>query len=281
MSTLRELLGDDFYIKNDIVTFDVYLGDLYSNTEWRNVLKNEFCKELYNIRSLTEENVKRAARKTLRAVTLQFNEEFKTRNSQDMHHSYSDNELITNQICINVENALYDNLNIELLKNMGKLLGVSLSQKSKTLLCTDIASKLTKPLKVTKQLQKGRWEPIDDSLLLNRYKHLIDYYGNDDNYKLPSLKYAIIQTCKNMEDTLYHDLDSDSILFFGKQLNVPDYNNRDTYELCKIITLKMTMWKRTDYSYSSDMSESSDTSYTSDSDTSDDSDTNDSDTSGY
>lgn len=277
MTTLRKLLGDDFYIKDDNITFDMYLGDLYSNTEWRNVLKNEFCQEIYNIRkSLTEENIKRAARKTLRAVALRFHEEFKTKkNSQDIHHSYSDNELITNQICINVENALYDNLNIELLRNMGKLLGVSLSQKTKTLLCTDIASKLTKPLKVTKQLQKGRWEPIRDSLLIKRYKHLIDYYGNDHNYYLPSLQYAIIKTCQNMEDTLYHDLDSGNILFFAKQLNVPNYDNRESLELCKIITLKMTMWKKTSEDYSSEdysSSESSDEtsdSYTSDSYTSD------------
>ena len=279
MTTLRNLLGHDFYIQNDIITFDLYLGDLYSNTKWRNVLEREFCQELYNIRkTLTEENIKRAARKTLRSVSLRFNEEFKTKdNSQDdIHHSYSDNELITNQICINVENSLYDNLNIELLLNMGKLLGVSLSQKTKTLLCTDIASKLTKPLKVTKQLQKGRWGPINDSLLIQRYKHLIDYYGNDHNYNLPSLQYAIVKTCQNMEDTLYHDLDSDNILFFAKQMNVPKYDNRDTLELCKIITLKMTMWKKSsDYSSeecssvetssveTSDWSDSSD-SYTSD-----------------
>ena len=235
------------YIKNDVTTFDFYLGDIYEGSEWRSKLEERFITELERYDGkLSEENIRKLARHALKYINRKLREAIDHANKiavnkgQDptYRRMASNNELVAKKISDNVQQKLHD-LNLDLIKNIAKQLGITVSQKNKENICYDISNKLTKPVKVTKQLHRGKWDSNShDEIDSKNYEHLIKQYYSDDTRKLASSYYTILKICRNIEDTLCTDLDDNTILNMAKQLNVIDYDDRSTNDLCQSITRK-------------------------------------------
>lgn len=241
-SELQKIL-QEYYVKNDSITFDMYLGDIYKGSDWRQTLEERFLKELYHYR-LSDENIRKAARNALKYVSKKLQDAIDDANEKAVEEGKeptyrrmaSNNEIVAKQISETVEKRL-QMLSLDLVKEIAKQLGATISQKSKKEICGDISNKLTKPVKVTKQLHRGKWnmESIDS----NNYKHLLNQYYSKDACKYPSSEYTILKICRNIEDTLCTDLDDDIILTIAKSLNVREYEKRDIDDLCQSITRKL------------------------------------------
>ena len=255
MTYLKNLLKDN-YVDNDETSYDIYLGDMYINTHWREELEDEFHDELKRIQNdrkeVTDYRVRRAARRALRQINKEFkyemekNKENDSDNNSDSIHlessSASNNEIITIQLCENVQSNLFK-LNADLLKKIGKLLGIVVSKKTKEQLCESIATKLTKPVKITKQLQRSKWEPVSIENH-KQYKHLINSISRTytNGKKMPSLEYAVTKTCRNMEDTLYYDLPLNILVNIAKQMDyLKDDDNYEMYDESEIDSIKQEL----------------------------------------
>ena len=100
----------------------------------------------------------------------------------------------------------------------------------------DIATKLTKPVKVTKQLHRGKWAPIIANSDNNVFQNLVTIFVRKYGTKLPSLEYAVIKVCQNMEDTLYYDLHHDLIASIASHVGLLNVNSKNKQQICHEIT---------------------------------------------
>jgi hypothetical protein len=242
-SELQKIL-QEYYIKNDSITFDMYLGDIYKGSDWRLRLEDRFIKEL-SYYELSDENIRKAARNALKYISKKLKEAIDSANEKAMKEGKeptyrrmaSNNEIVAKQLSETVEQRL-EILSLDLVKEIAKQLAVTISQKTKQDICSDISNKLTKPVKVTKQLHRGKWSI--DSTESDNYKHLLKHYYSKDARKFASSEYTILKICGNIEDTLYTDLDEETIFTMSRALNVKDYENRSLQDLCQSITRKLT-----------------------------------------
>ena len=242
-----EKILQSYYINDDPTTLDFYLGDIYNGSEWRFKLEDKFITELYHYGGeLTEENIRKLARHSLKYIGRKLRHAIEDANANAVNQGKdptyrrlaSNNELVAKKISDNVKQRLL-NLNLELVKDIAKQLGITVSQKNKESICDDISNKLTKPVKVTKQLHRGKWDSNScDENDCKNYEYLVKQYYSSNDQKFASSSYTILKICKNIEDTLYTDLNDNTIINIAKQLYVSEYEDREIYDLCQSITRK-------------------------------------------
>jgi hypothetical protein len=243
MSDLATVLQKYYYI-NDETTFDLYLGDIYEGSSWRAKLEYKFLKELHCIKhKLSDENIRIAAKLSLKYISKQLKKAIDMANENAIKEGKeptyrrmaSGNEIVAKKISDTVEQRLHV-LNLDLVREIAKQLGIIVSIKNKQEICQDISNKLTKPVKVTKQLHRGKWKPIPH----NNYDYLVSmYYNNCSKSIKQSSQFTVLKICENIEGTLYNDLEDETVMHIAKILKIQNFETRPKSELSQSITKRL------------------------------------------